>query len=335
LLYSPAQNPLIGEKNVHKAQLPEWEPSKGSHSLPRWSAASKARRLPTRGVHLFGLAVVSLLAREAVAQQAPGSSVALVDAFKFPGKATQAHHTRLRAGIEEALAREGWSVASATTIADCGTTNECLAGVAGEHGVGYVLRISGQRSRESEYGYDVSLDLYSVVTRHVRGGNWSCDICDSKRISEIAGKAAVDLLARTAKEEGEIKEAAKRAALAPVSAPIATATPRRADLVTPPRSTAEPSHISWIPWTMIGVGALGMVYGGWALYENGKSSGSYYPPSSSTYAHDVYSSNARGLGSLIGGGALAAVGLIWLALTPSHSAAVSASPNHVALDLRF
>jgi hypothetical protein len=287
-----------------------------------------------RLISFLSLVTAFLLVRQAVAQPAIGSSVALLDAFKFPGKGTQAHHSRLQAGLEEALTREGWSVAPGAPSPDCGANNECLASVAREKGVGYVLRISGQRSRESEYGYDVSLDLYSVVTRHVSGGNWSCDICDSKRVSEIAGKAAVDLLTRTTKEEAEVREAAKPAASPRVVAPTPTK-PQRTDLVAPPRQTVESSHSTWIPWTMIGVGALGMAYGGWALHENGSSTGSPHLGSQALAGQDAYSSTNLGVGMLIGGGALAAVGVIWLAVTPSHSAVVSASPNHVAFDWRF
>jgi hypothetical protein len=43
----------------------------------------------------------------------------------------------------------------------------------------------------------------------------------------------------------------------------------------------------------------------------------------------------RGVGSLIAGAALTAGGVIWLIATPTHSTAVSLSPNHVALNVRF
>lgn len=303
---------------MHKALQPTWEPS-----------ASPARRLAMRLILSLVLAAVSLLAREAVAQQTP-RSVVLIDAFKFPAKSTQAHHSRLRAGMEDALTRDGWTVAQAPAVADCGATPECLANIARESGAGYLVRISGERSQSSEYGYEASLDLYSVAGGDVRSRNLSCDICDSKRVSEIAGKAAVDLLAKAVKEDAEV--AARSTRLAPP--PVAAVPPSSGgELVTPPNATAPPSHVSWVPWTLIGVGAAGIVYGGWALYKNGDSSGSPYL--GAVPGHDTYSSKALGIGTLVGGGALAVVGVTWLIVNRFGSAAVSASPNHVALDLRF
>lgn len=280
----------------------------------------------------LGLAIGLVSSREATAQETTGS-VALIDAFKFSPKATQAH-SHMRTAIEEALARDGWTVVQGPASSDCGTTNECLAKVARESGVGYVLRVAGQRRRESDYGYDVSVDLYSPVTRQVREGNWSCGLCDSKGVGELAGKNAIDMLAKTAKEEAEIKQAASGIAppRAAAPTPIEPAPPA---LVTPPKSPEEPSRISWIPWTMIGVGVVGMAYGGWALSKNGDTKGSSYPPSPSSYAHDTYSSKTLGITSMVGGGVFVVLGTIWAITTRSQTTAVSASPNHVALTVRF
>lgn len=279
----------------------------------------------------IGLAITFLPARQAAAQQATGS-VAFIDAFKFPAKAKQAHD-RLRASMEDALSRSGWSLKQGP--ADCGITNECMTKVTRETGATYVLRVSGQRSQE--FGYDVSLDLYSLASGHLRGAISSCDICDSKRMSETAGKAAVDLLAKTVREDAELREAASKQAMPPppIAAPAPAApAPAPAVLIPPPQPTAESHHTSWIPWSMIGVGAIGMAYGGWALYKNG-SSASYHPSSSSTYAHDTYTSNTLGVTTMVSGGLFALAGAIWLGTTPSHAIAVSASPNHVALSMRF
>jgi hypothetical protein len=284
----------------------------------------------------IGLAITFLPARQAAAQQAT-DSVAFIDAFKFPAKAKQAHD-RLRASMEDALSRSGWSLKQGP--ADCGITNECMTKVARETGATYVLRVSGQRSRE--FGYDVSLDLYSLASGHLRGAISSCDICDSKRMSETAGKAAVDLLAKTVREDAELREAANKqatppppiAAPAPAAPAPAAPAPAPAVLIPPPQPTAESHHTSWIPWSLIGVGAIGMAYGGWALYKNGSSAG-YHLSSSSTYAHDTYTSNTVGVTTMVGGGLFALAGAILLITTPSHSMAVSASPNHVALSMRF
>jgi hypothetical protein len=259
---------------------------------------------------LLGLAIALVPAREVRAQSATGS-VALIDAFKFSPKATQAH-ARMRVAIEEALARDGLTVVQGPAGVDCGSTTECLAGVARESGVGYVLRVTGQRRRESEYGYDISVDLYSPVTRQVRGGNWSCGLCDSKGVGELAGKNAIDLLAKTAKEEAEIKQAASG--------------------IAPPRAAA-PAPIEPAPPALVAV--VGMAYGGWALAKDGSSSGSPHLGAQALAGHDAYSSKTLGIGTLVAGGVLAAVGVIWIALPPSRSAALSASPNHVAFSLRF
>jgi hypothetical protein len=278
----------------------------------------------------LGLAT-ALPAGRAIAQHRT-TPVAIVDAFSFSAKAVEAH-ARLRATMEEVLAAEGWLVAQGPDIADCGTTGECLAKIARDNGVGYVLRVSGQRKRE--YGYDVSLDLFSLVTGHVRGAVSSCDMCDSQRMSEGAGKAAVDLLAKTVEEEAQVKEEAKRTAPPPVVVATRVPSPPPVPSPAPPR---EP-RASWIPWPMIGVGALGVAYGAWALYKNGQSSGSAHPgPATSygpEYGRDVYSAKGLGIGTLVGGGVVLLTGVIWVAVTPSGSAALSAAPHHVALSLRF
>jgi hypothetical protein len=280
--------------------------------------------------HLI-LAVLLLATDRAEAQPRTGS-VALIDAFKFPAKAAQAH-ARLRASMEEAIAREGWTVTPGRGVADCGAMPECLAGIGRDLGVDYVLRISGERSQE--HGYEVSLDLYSLGSGRAQGAMSSCDPCDQKRMCELAGKAAVDLLAKAVEEAAESQEAARRIAPPPAAPPVASPAPPAAPEMTPPPPAAAPAGIAWVPWTLIGAGTLGMAFGGWALYQHGRSSGSAHPGSPTSYGHDVYSSKTLGIASMAGGGVLALAGVVWLLVTPSRTVAVSASPNHVILGLRF
>ena len=184
--------------------------------------------------------------------------------------------------------------------------------------MGYVLRLSGQRRQE--FGYYMSLDLYSLATGHLRGAVFSCDMCGSEGVSEGAGRAASDLLAKTAKEEAETqgKGQGRRAGRGGGGPRLGLPAP-------PPAPPQEPSRASWIPWPMMGIGALAAAYGGWALYQNGRSSGASFPGSAASYGHETYSAKGLGIRALVAGGALLVTGVIWVALTPSGSAALSGS----------
>jgi hypothetical protein len=84
---------------------------------------------------------------------------------------------------------------------------------------------------------------------------------------------------------------------------------------------------------MVGAGTIGIGLGSWWLYKNG-SSKDFHPASASpVFKNDYYSSRARGLVGVIGGVAVAAGGILWLALSPSSS--VVASPSHVSFNLRY
>jgi hypothetical protein len=272
-----------------------------------------------------------LVSREALAQ--PLRTVATIDAVKFPPKAATQAHQRLRATLEETLAPKSWYLAQTSRpIADCGGSPECMAKTAEETNTLYVLRISGQKIRD--FGYDITLDLFTTATGYSRSSHATCDFCDPASMSKIVSDTAVEMLTSVLKEEASLREKAKREVPTPAVAP-APSTPPPAALVAPLPPPTEPHHISWIPWSMIGVGALTMVYGGWCLYKDGSSTGSFYPSSASAYGHNAYASKSLGLGTLIGGGVVALAGGIWLFVTPSRTLAVSASPNHVALSLRF
>jgi hypothetical protein len=261
---------------------------------------------------------------EAVAQ--PLRIVAVIDAVKFPPKATQAHD-QLRSSLEEALSPKNWFLAHTNRpIADCGGTTDCMAKVATDTNTQYVLRISGQKTRD--LGYDVTLDLFTTATGSVRSSHVTCDLCDPGRLSEIASQSTAELLTIALREEANMREKAKRTALPPAEPPPAT-------VVTPPSPAAPPpATINWMPWALAGVGAVVAGYGIWALYEDGKPTGAY-SPSPAYETRNRYSSQTLGIVTATGGGLLVLGGAIWGISTMSRSTTVSVSLNHVALNVRF
>jgi hypothetical protein len=258
--------------------------------------------------------------------------VAFIDAVKFPPKAKQAHE-HLRAAMEEALARKNWFlVQTDRPIEDCGDSPECLASVAKSTATQYVLRISGQKTRD--VGYDVTLDVFTTAAGYSRSSHATCDMCDPASMSEIASGSAVELLTSVLKEEANLREKAKRATVRPpIAAQVPSPPPPAALVMPPPVPVAEPASRSWIPWTLIGVGAVAVVYGGWAIHEDGQTGSC--SPTAPGLACDRTSSNTRGIVSLVGGGLMAAAGVIWILATPTHTTTLTASPNHVALNVRF
>jgi hypothetical protein len=277
-------------------------------------------------------AVLRLFSSEANAQ--PLRGVVLVDVVKFPPKASAQAHLRLRAAMEEALTSKNWFLAPTNQpIADCGDTSECMGKIATDTTTQYVLRVSGKKTRD--LGYDITLDLFTTATGYTRSSHAACDFCDPATMSKIASDTAVEMLTSVLKEEASKEEASQREkamrATAPVP-PIAAQAPAPAlqpAIEAPPPEPQTASRL-WIPWTMVGVGALGLAYGGWAMIENGKTSGASHRGSSTQYGFDTYSSKPLGIGALAVGGALFVAGGIWIG-----SALLTASPNHVALSLRF
>jgi hypothetical protein len=204
----------------------------------------------------------------------------------------------------------------------------------------YVLRIAGRKSQE--YGYEISLDAYSKSAGLSRSSFASCDICDSERLAELASKSALELLAGLVKEETVMREKARQVAATGVAMPLALVPPVAApapnpppgaDIVTPPQ-VAEPATHAWIPWALIGTGAVAVGYGIWALAKNGDSAGSW-SLASGEIGRDYYGPKTIGLISLIGGGALAVTGAVWVLTSPTHTTTVLASPQHVAINVRF
>ena len=279
---------------------------------------------------LVGAATVLPLAREAQAQPPIARTVAFVDAVKFPPKTTQAHD-RLRAALEDALAPTGWSLAqTGRPVADCGGSMGCMTKVAKDIGTNYVLRLSGTRTQDD--GYDLTLELYQSATSRIQKSGAYCDYCDVQRITEVVSRSVVEILAGALKEESDMRDKAKQSAQL-LPPPLAAPAQPPATLVTPPK-IAEPERSSWMPWGVLAVGVLAMGYGEWMLHEDGQLSGSCSPNQSNVMCHRN-SSKAIGIVGLVGGGVLATAAVLWVITTPSHSTTVSASPNHVALNVRF
>jgi hypothetical protein len=265
--------------------------------------------------------------RAALAQ--PLRTFTVVDAIKFPPKVKQAHE-RLREALVEALAPKSWFPADISRpIADCGGSLECLSKVAVDTNTSYVLRLSGNRAQDD--GYDITLELYTTATSRVQQSGAYCDYCDIQRINEVIGKSVWELLANAMKEEAALKVARQAPPSPPASPPPAVApTPA----IISPQPVVEPARHVWAPWTMIGVGVAVSGYGVWAIHEDGQSTGGPSPGRPS-FIQDRYSSKGQGWGCLVGGAGVAVAGAIWVLATPSHNAAISASPNHVALNVRF
>lgn len=262
-------------------------------------------------------------------QAQPLRVVAVIDAVKFPPKAKLAHD-RLRESLQETLSPKSWFLAEQRRIADCGGTIECMAKVAGDTNTDYVVRLSGRRTRNAG---ELTVELFTAKAGRIESTSVACDHCDLQGVNQATGKAVLDLLASALEDEATRKEEAKQAAAPPPPPPDPSPSEAAPAIVTPP-PVAEPAPVRWLPWALIGTGAIAVGYGAWALAKNGDATGSCSDsPTATTCAH--YSSSALGAGLLIGGGALLVTGTFWLLATPSHTAAVVASPNRVALHVRF
>jgi hypothetical protein len=246
--------------------------------------------------------------------------------------------------IEATAHDAGWTPVKVEGGAnDCGV-KDCPSEIALREQVETVLSIEGNYSGTA-YGFTVR--VWSKNGRDGRSG-WvgefgsECELCSGSEFANAVGtnvrKALASeterLLANAATKPtvatvtSEERSAVPPAALDPPASP-----PPPANIVSPP-ATPEPEAASWVPWTMIGVGALAIGYGAWGLHKDGKSAGNCSAgPTAKTC--DAYSFHTLGVISIVGGGVLAMAGVIWVITTPSHTTSVSASPNYVALSVRF
>jgi hypothetical protein len=233
----------------------------------------------------------------------------------------------MRAKLESTLVAKGWTLAQAVPSAACGHTADCLTRVAKQAGSAYALRLSGEGN--SENGYNVTLELFSTSENQTRTNAAYCDLCNVDSLAEIVKRMGMEML--DSAEEAATK--AHQSRLLPPPAPPPKPPEMAPSLVAPP-VTPQPESVSWVPWTLVAAGAAVGGYGLWVLHKDGTASGSCSPTHDPTTC-DHYSGRGLGLGTAIGGGAVLLGGAIWGITSLFRSTSVSASPNHVAVNVRF
>ena len=263
---------------------------------------------------------------QAHAQASLPRIVTIIDTVTLPTKVPRAHE-RMRAKLESALAVKGLTLAQAILPAACGRTADCLSKVAKLAGSSHVLRLSGEGNSES--GYNVTLELFSTPENQIRTNAAYCDLCNVDSLAEIVKRMGMEML-------NSAEEAASKARQSRLSAqPVPLPTPPRTspNLVSSPVPSRSES-ISWLPWTVAGTGAAVALYGAWVLHKEGAGSGSCSLSHDPTTC-DHYSARGLGLGTAIGGGVVFLAGTLWGIISLNRSTSVSASPNHVAVNVRF
>lgn len=278
-------------------------------------------------VIVFSLIVALAFDGQAQAQTWPPRTVTVVDNVTLPARVPRAHE-RMRAKLESALSAEGWAVVQALPHTACSHSADCLPKVAKQAGSSYALRLSGEGN--SENGYNVTLDLFSTADNQVRTNAAYCDLCNVDSLAEIVKRMGMEMF--TTAEKAATKPRLNRTALSPAPAPTpAKPTP---NLVAQPMPKQESGSATWVPWTLVGAGAVVTGYGLWALHKDGSASGSCSPTHDPTTC-DRYSARGLGLGTAIGGGVVLLTGAIWGIISLTSSTSVSASPKHVAINVRF
>jgi hypothetical protein len=194
-------------------------------------------------------------------------------------------------------------------------------------GADRVLRITGQGS--AQYGYKVQIEVFGPRIPRTEKVATFCDTCNPDRMAEIAADYAKQELAAVTREP----EAAKEPPRLPIEAtPSEIPEPEPSILAQP--KLEDPRSLRWVAWSLIGTGAAAMAFGGFVLSQNGARSGDI-TARDGRESRRVYSTATLGTACLVSGGVAAIAGVIWLLATPSSQAGVAASPNHIALHLRF
>lgn len=285
-------------------------------------------------MHKYVLTVVlSLLASTAFAEAPPGArrKVAIVDGIRFKTeglRTTVPEATHFFKVLTEKLTEGGWSPIPPVSQVLCLASRDCLEYIARETGADYVLRITGDGNLME--GYSLHVEVYSPRTRHSQRTNNVCDVCLTNDIAHSTATLSLGLIAEAVKDDADTERERDQQSQVAHSA---EGQPDRAMIAA--ASVPEPRHISWIPWSMVGVGVVGLGLGGWWLYQDGRSKELRPTSASPVISNDYYSSRSLGIASLFGGGIALAAGGLWLALTPSSTARVTASPGHVAFSLRY
>ena len=276
----------------------------------------------------FALGLLLLTAASSVFAEEQ-RQVAVLDLVHFNGT-RPARNLLEKERFESAFARSlevaGWSVLQATDEG-CNEGVDCLAAVAKRLGVSRVVRMTGQGN--AQLGYQLNIEAFRPNLARTEKGTLYCDTCNQTRAAELAAEDAQKQLAAVARAAGSAEDTPAPPVLAaPEPLPEADRS-----IVTPPASDQHASY-RWVPWTLIGTGAAALAVGGWALYENGKTAGDVSVRDGQK-GRSSYSSAAIGTACLIAGGVAVISGTIWLLATPSSQTGIAASPNHVALHVRF
>jgi hypothetical protein len=252
----------------------------------------------------------------------PANQIVIVDGINFTTTGlpkSVRERERFFNVLEQKLRQKGWALAAPIAESLCSPARDCLGYLAQEAHAPYVLHLSGEGNLK--VGYSLHLEVYSAATKRSQRTNTFCEICVTDGIATSAADLATGLLADAARDDRQTADAA-----------------RGAELTTPatvaPPAVAQPRRSTWIPWSMLGAGAVAVGFGAWAIHEDGNPSGdSYGDVARPLLVREHRASQTMGIVAAAVGGAIAATGVLWLALTPST--AVSASTNHVALKLRF
>jgi len=277
-------------------------------------------------VRKFGLFafIVLLLPARAGAEIPPSTEqLVIVDGINFTtnGLPKSVHEReRFFAVLNQKLREKGWNATTPIAESLCSPARDCLGYIAQQSHAPYVLHVTGEGNLK--IGYSLRLQLYSAATKRSQRTNTFCEICVTDGIASSTADLALGLLADAARDDEEVSRNTRESQLTASSVA--------------PAPLTQPRRLSWIPWSMIGAGALGLGIGVWALYEDGETSGdSHATGSTPLLVQDHHASKAFGLISLAAGGALAATGILWLARTPSATATVAVSPKHIAFSLRY
>jgi hypothetical protein len=255
--------------------------------------------------------------------QSSARKVAIIDGVTFkaePGDTVREadHFYKV---VTQKLTAKGWAPIPPVSESVCrhavAAGGDCLGYVAHEAEADYVLRVTGDGNLME--GYSLRVEVYSPRTLHTQKTTNLCDVCVTDGIAQSTATISLDLLADAVKDDADTERERRLAGR---------------DLVSGP-SVSEPTNLSWIPWSMVGVGSIGIGIGTWWLSKNGSSKDLHPASASPVLSNDYYSSKSLGLASVLGGAAMAAGGILWIALSPSSSASVIASPNHVAFNLRY
>lgn len=275
---------------------------------------------------------------------AEARQVVVGQSITFAPKA-QKYRAKVWEKVETTVKDSGWAPVKVETGPNGCAVKDCPREIAQRELVETVLSIDGNYSSS---GYSFTVKVWSKNGRNGSSG-WvgefggECGVCSGSELAEavaanvrkaLAGEA--ERLVADAAAKVEATPTAEEKSIPPAAAPAAESTPGPAPTanLVESRATPEPRSVAWVPWTVIGVGALAIGYGGWGLYKDGKSNGTCSAGPTAKMC-DTYSSHTLGVVGLVGGGVLVMAGVIWEITTPSSTTSVSASPNHVALNVRF